>query len=169
MGPAGRLASALTAKQACQSSGGATVGVVHGAVLALCDCAVAVMVVGVAEQHLAVQKPAAVLAAQTCAAAVVAAAVPAGPVVHAAPAVHGVPAGPAVHAGPGVQAYDAESLAAAAAVLAGSGGAPAAFAAEAKGGEACVAGQELAGGGSGFHRWGQWSCDTSLFRQEGSC
>ena len=133
MGPAGRLAWALTAKQACQASAGETMGAAHGAVQTLHDCAVAdqaLMVVGVAEEHLAVQKPAAVPAAQTCAAAVHGAdavpAVHAGPVVHAVPAVDGVsavPAGPVAAAkdlAAVQQAYDTASQAAAAAVLAGS-------------------------------------------------
>ena len=117
MGPAGRLAWALTAKQACQASAGETMGAAHGAVQTLHDCAVAdqaLMVVGVAEEHLAVQKPAAVPA------------VHAGPVVHAVPAVDGVsavPAGPVAAAkdlAAVQQAYDTASQAAAAAVLAGS-------------------------------------------------
>ena len=137
---------------------------------------------GAAEEHLALQKPAAAPAAQPSAAAVHGTAdvpgVHAGPVVHAAlagPGVHtgpGVQIGPGVHAGSGVQAeYDAERPAAAAAVLAGSREAPAAmvFAAGAKGDGACEAGQGRAWGGNGFHRWEQWSCDTSLFHQEGSC
>ena len=121
---AGRLAWALTAKQACQSSAEETMVAAHGAVQALHDHAVggqALTVIGVAEEHLAVQKPAAVPAAQPCAAAQHGAA--GVPAVHAEPA----RAAPAVHAGPGVQAaYDAESPAAA--VLAGSRETPAALA-----------------------------------------
>ena len=190
VGLAGRPAWALTAKQACQNFAEEATVAARGAVPDSAVAGQALMVVVVAaKEQLAVQRPAAVHAEQPCAAAVhVGRAVHAEPAVHAGPAAHAEPAGhvaaaeevAAVHTGHVAAAgevaavhaaHDAENPAAVAAVLPGSKEVPAAraFAADAEDSGARGAGQGPAWVGSVCHTWGERCCDTSLFRQEGSC
>lgn len=115
MGLAGRLAWALTAKQACQNFAEETLVAARGAVP---DCAVAgqalMVVVVAAKEQLAVQRPAAEHAERPCAAAV-----------HFGPAVHTGHVAAAEEVAAVHAAHDAENPAAVAAVLAGSTQVPA--------------------------------------------